>query len=150
MVEAEGIGEGGAGLDSFVEIGGRFGAKAGELGQGAVIAGALEVGDGGDAEFAVEGGDFFGAEAGDVEEVEEGAGEFGFEFLEEGEGAGGGEGVEFVAEGLAEALDAVELLVAGEEEEVAGEGADDFGAAAVGADFEGVFAFELEEGGDLL
>ena len=58
--------------------------------------------------------------------------------------------MEFVAQRLADALDAGELVVGGELHDVALEVAHGFRTLAVGADFERVFVLEFQQQGDLL
>lgn len=127
-----------------------FFGEAGEGGDAVVLAGGFEGVDGVDVEGVVEELDFLGAEALEFKELEEAFGEFGAEALVEFEGAvgGGGEVVELVAEGGADAFDADEVVGASFFEDVAVVVGDGVGAGAVGADLEGVFAFEFHEEGD--
>ena len=93
---------------------------------------------------------FFGPTSLQFEQVEQGFGKFGAQVLVVAEFAGAGEFVELLLEGVADALDALEFVVARQLDDVAGVTLDDVGAVAVGADLEGVFAFQFEKLGDVL
>lgn len=114
------------------------------------LAGVFEGFDGVDAESVVKGFDFFGAEALDFKEGEDGFRKFLAKIFVEGEATGFREFAELVAEGIADAFDSLEGIGAGELHDVFLHGCDDFGALPVGADFEWIFALQLEQEGDFL
>ncbi len=74
-------GELAAEVDAFANFGLGFFAEAVEDGDFAVFAGLLELFDGFDGEFVVEGFDFFGAEAGNAEHGDEAGRDGGFEVV---------------------------------------------------------------------
>lgn len=124
--------------------------KAGEGGNAVVLASSLEGVERVNAEGVVEEFDFLGADSLEVEKLEEGFREFGAEVLVKGEGAvgGGGEVMELVTEGGADPFDPGEVVGAGFSKDVAVEVGHGVSARAVGADFEGVFAFQFHEESD--
>ena len=134
--------------DAVEDLFHRLAAEAGELGGLAALAGTLQISDGGHAQLCVQGGHFFGAEAGDVEELKEGVWKLGLELFIKLQLPGGGHFVELVPQGLAEALDAGELVFGGHLHDVATEALHDLRAGAVGAHLEGVFPLQLQEQGD--
>ncbi len=58
--------------------------------------------------------------------------------------------MEFLPEGVADALDALEIILARSRHNVAGELHDGLRSRAVGAYFEGIFPFKLKEQSDVL
>ena len=103
-----------------------------------------------DAELVVEHLDLFWTEALEVEELEKGAGKLGAQLFVKVEFSGGGELVELLLEGVAEALDAVEFVVLGTLHDVAVKVLDDLGSGSVGADLKGVLALEFEKESDVV
>ena len=143
FVEAEDAGALFEAGDGFQDLDLGLVAEAGKPGDLAAVAGGFQRRDGIDAQRLVQRGDLFRAESGDVEQLEEAVGIAGAELLVEFQFAGGRELVELVAQGLADALDPFELLLAGQRHDVAVVARDDFRALAVGADLEGILALDL-------
>jgi hypothetical protein len=86
----------------------------------------------------------------EVEEVEQAGWKLRAEVLMERQHAGTGQSVEFVAQGVADALDAAELVAGGELDDVPIEIADGLRALAVGTDFERVVVLEFQQQGDFV
>lgn len=147
-IEAELGGVGFAKGDALENLVDAFLTEARQGGGCAGFTDAFEVSEAGNAEVGVKALYLFGTEALDFEQFEKGVGELGFEFVVEGQSTGGGEFMKLILEGVTEAFDALELVVSGELHDVPGKGFNKLGAGFVGADFEGVFAFEFEEEGD--
>jgi hypothetical protein len=72
------------------------------------------------------------------------------QFVVVGKLAGGDEGRDFFAEGIADPRDAFQFIFADERAEVVFEHFEGAGAVVVGADLERIFALELEQKGDAL
>ena len=146
--EQEGVGEVFPQGDGFEDFHLRLRAEAGEPGDPAGLAGGLEIGDRRDREHLVECLDLLRPEALQVEKLEEPGWKPGAEFFVKLQFPGGGELVELVPQGIADALDADELVAHRTLDDVAVEIQNGFGALAVGADFERVLVLELEQQGD--
>lgn len=138
----------GDGFENFVL--GLF-AKTGQLGNAVFLAGSIKAVNRGDAEFFVEILDAFGTESLDFKKIKNGSGEFGFEIVVKLEFSGGGQLVQFVGQGFADAFGFDQIFVAsggGDLQQVALEVFDHFGAGFVSTDFEGVFVLKIEQEGD--
>jgi hypothetical protein len=96
--------------DAFQNFRLRLFAKALQLRHFAGIAGGFEVADGFDAQFIVERLDFFGADPGNLQQLQQAGRSRGFEIIVVSQLAGGGQFGDFFLERFADALDFAEAV----------------------------------------
>ena len=128
-------------LDAFEDICSGLLAEAGEGGDRAVLAGALEIRHGVDFQSIPEDFDFFCAEALDFKKRENIGRELLAEVVVVVEAAVRGEFGDFFTGGFANAVNRRKSLLGDQGLEGLGEGLQRTGGVRVGADFEGIFAF---------
>ena len=131
--------------DGGEEVARGFLAEAGQLGHALVPASGIELGDGGDAELFVKRLDFLGAQAADLEELEDGAREAGFQVLVVLQLSGGDEFGDFLGQRFADAFDLPEFAVAHRGFQIARVHFHRARSGDVGADLERIFALEIEQ-----
>src|SRR5262249_17790105 len=105
LVQADAPGDLAEELDAFEDLLLRLLAEAPELGHAPVLAGGAEGVEVADLELVINGLDLLGAEALDAHHLQQAGGHLGAQLVEVGERAGGDEGGDLLAEGLADALD---------------------------------------------
>jgi 3' terminal RNA ribose 2'-O-methyltransferase Hen1 len=136
-------------LDAGNDVGLGFGAEAGELRDFILLTGFFQLFQRGDAELVVHGFDFFRTDAGDGEHLDEAGRDGGFEFVVVGEFSRGEEFADFEVDFFADAFDFGFGIGREKGDERLADGFEGAGGIDVGAGFEGVLAFEFEEGGYL-
>ncbi len=125
-------------------------AKARQGRHGSLAAGLLELGDARDVQFLVQGLDFLFPEAGNFKKLEDVLRKFLAQLFVIFEPAGRDELLDFLGQGLADALHLVELIALGRFAQVAGEHLHGPRAVHVGADFERILPLERKVARDVL
>ena len=136
-------------LNAFEDVCGGLLAEAGEACDRAVLAGALEIRHGVDFQSIPEDFDFFCAEALDFKKRENVGRELLAQVVVVVEAAVRGEFGDLFTRGLADAVNCREPVLGDQGLEGFGEGLQRTGGVGVGADFEGILAFQLQQAGDV-
>ena len=130
--------------DGFLELENGFLTESGQPCEPILINRLDERGDGAHAQFLIQQGDFLGAEPLDVEKFENSLGKLGAKFAVKFQFIRGRHFHEFVSQGIANSLDASEVIGRSLGDDVSGIRDNSFRSRPVGADFEGIFSLEFQ------
>ena len=150
LVDAEAAGAAAVVVDALAELFNLLCAHAGQAGEAAGFNGLGELVDAGDFGGVPEERDGFGAHAGELEEFQQAGAVFGEQFVAQGQGAGGGDGLQVGGHAFADAGNLEQAGGVGRGgHQVDGGLLGGFGGAAVAADAKAVAAVDLEQVGGL-